>query len=290
VRRLIVLAVIAAAAAVVVSGAGAITAPPTNYTDATGDSGSAPDVATIAVTNDDHGLYTFTVGFATPYVDADDIAILLDTDRNTSTGDPKNLGADYFMVDEYSSHSFDLASWQSNDWSEASHPTMGVVVGSDNKSLTITINKSDIGGSTGFNFFVFTTDGTTFDTGHFDDAPSGDGFFSYAAQTIFTLSPGASHDGPAKAGGTWTVSMSAVRSDTNGTVGPEGTVACKANEGSKKLAVVSHSFVSSGGGGGSTAVCTFRVPKKPKHAAVHATVTVSDAGQTATKSFTARTK
>jgi hypothetical protein len=81
-----------------------------------------------------------------------------------------------------------------------------------------------------------------------------------------------------------------VRSDTNATVGSDGTIACKATEGSKKLAVVSHSFVSSGGGGGSSAVCTFRVPKKPKHAAVHATVTVSDAGQSASKSFTAKTR
>ncbi len=164
-----------------------------------------------------------------------------------------------------------------------------MVVASDNKSVTMTINKSDLGNSTGFDFFVIASDGT-FGTGHTDDAPSGAGAFSYSAQTVFTLSAGSSHDGAAKAGGTWTVSMSAVRSDTKASVGSEGTIACKATEGSKKLAVVSHSFVSSGGGGGSTAVCTFRVPKTPKHAAVHATVTVADAGQSASKSFTAKTK
>jgi hypothetical protein len=289
VRRLIVLAVVAAAAAVVVSGAGAISSPPTNFTDATGDSGSAPDIATVAVTNDDHGLYTFTIGFATPYANADTIAIVIDSDNNQGTGDPQALGADYVFVDDYASHSFDLASWQSSDFGEASHATANVVVSSDGKTVTMSINKSDLGGTSGFNFYLVASDGT-FATGHTDDAPSGNGAFSYSAQTVLALSVGASHNGAAKAGGTWTVSMSAVRSDTNKTVGAEGTISCKASEGSKKLAVVSHAFVSAGGGGGSSAVCTFRVPKTPKHANVHATVTVTAAGQSATASFSAKTK
>jgi hypothetical protein len=289
VRRLLVLAVALAVAYGVVSTARAINAPPQNFTDATGDSGTAPDIATIAVTNDDHGLYTFSIVFATPYTGSDDIEIFMDTDNNVSTGDPQGAGTDYVFLDDYASHSFDLFSWQSNDFVRAPHPTAAVVVSSDNKTVTMTVNKSDLGGSTGFNFFLLTSDGT-FDTGHVDDAPSGPGLFSYSSQTVFTLSPGTSNDGVAKAGGTWTVSMSAVRSDTKATVGSEGTIACNATEGLKRLAVVSHAFVSSGGGGGSTAVCTFRVPKKPLHAAVHATVTVADAGQFTSKTFAAKTK
>jgi len=278
VRKLIVLAVALAATCVVVSAASAINAPPKSFTDATGDSGTAPDIATIAVTNDDHGRYTFTIGFATPYVNADTLAIAIDSDNNDNTGDPQLLGADYVFVDDFASHSFQVGVWQSNDFAVAADPTADVVVAGDNNS-------------TGFDFFVITSDGSaSTDPGHTDDAPSGARTFSYSSQTVFTLAPGTSHDGAAKAGGTWTVSMSAVRSDTKATVGSEGTIACKATEGSKKLAVVSHSFVSSGGGGGSSAVCTFRVPKKPRGAAVHATVKVSDAGQSASKSFTAKTK
>ncbi len=284
-----VLAVALVAACVVVSAATAITAPPKTFADATGDSGTAPDIATIAVTNDDHGRYTFTIGFATLYTGSDNVAIYMDTDNNASTGDPQAAGVDYIFVDDYASHTFDLVSWQSSDFAEASHPTADVVVAADNKSVTMAVNKSDLGGSTGFNFFVVASDGS-FDTGHFDDAPSSAGLFSYNAQTVFTLAPGTSHDGAAKAGGTWTVSMSAVRSDTKATVGSEGTIACKASEGSKKLAVVSHSFLSSGGGRGYSAVCTFRVPKTPKQAAVRATVRVTDAGRSATKSFAAKTK
>jgi hypothetical protein len=289
VRRLIVLATVLVTACVVASTAGAITAPPVSLTDATGDSGTGPDIATVSVTNDDHGLYSFTIGFATPYVNADEIAILLDTDKNGSTGDPKLLGADYLFVDDYASHSFDLASWQSNDWQEAPHATAGAVVASDSKSITLTVDKSDLGGSTGFNFFLLASDGS-YDTGHVDDAPSGAGAFSYDYQTVFALSAGSSHDGTAKAGGTWTVSMSAVRSDTNVTIGSEGTVVCSAAEGSKRLAVVTRGFLSSGGGSSSSAVCTFRVPKTPKRTSVHATITVSEAGQSVSKSFTAKTK
>jgi hypothetical protein len=287
--RLIVLAVALAAACVVVSTASAITAPPTTFTDETGDSGTAPDIATIAVTNDDHGLYSFTIDFATPYVNSDNLTIAIDSDNNDNTGDTQALGADYLFEDDYASHSFDLAVWQSNAFAEAPHATANVVVASDNKSVTMTINKSDLGNSTGFDFFVIASDGA-FDPGHTDDAPSGAGSYSYSAQTVFRLAAGSSHDGAAKAGGTWTVSMRAVRSDTNATVGADGTIACRATEGSKKLAVVNHSFVSSGGGGGSSAVCTFRVPKKPRGVAVHAKVTVSDAGQSASRSFTAKTK
>lgn len=287
-HRLVVVAALVAAA-VAVSSASAITAPPVNFTDATGDSGTAPDIATIAVTNDDHGLYTFTIGFATPYVNSDNLTIAIDSDNNDNTGDPQALGVDYLFEDDYASHSFDLAVWQSNDFAEAPHTTANVVIASDNKSMTMTINKSDLGNSTGFDFFVISSDGA-FDPGHTDDAPSDAGSFSYNAQTVFTLAAGSSHDGVAKAGGTWTVSMRAVRSDTKATIGSEGTIACKATERSKKLAVVSHAFVSSGGGGGSSAVCTFRVPKKPKGAAVHATVKVSDAGQSASKSFSAKTR
>jgi hypothetical protein len=286
-QRLIVLAVALAAACVVVSTAGAVTAPPTTYSDPGGDAGTAPDITGVSATNDDHGLYTVAVTFATPYAPTASLVIFLDTDQNSDTGN--KFGADYLFADDHGSHSFDLYSWSNANWNEAPHTTADVVIAPDNMSATFTVNKSELGNVAAFDFFALSLDGDG-SAGHFDDAPSGSGWFTYDYQTVFTLSAGSAHDGAAKAGGTWTVSMRAVRSDTNATVGSEATIACKATEGSKKLAVVSHAFVSAGGGGGSTAVCTFRVPKRPKHAAVHATVTVTDAGQSASKAFTAKTK
>jgi hypothetical protein len=281
VRRLILVSALVAAA-IFAASAGAITAPPISFTDATGDAGTAPDITTTTVTNDDHGLYTITVAFAAPYTGNDNVAIFIDSDRNGATGDQNNLGADYLLVDDYPSHSFQLASWQNNDWAVASGSTMGVVVANDNMSITFTINKSELGNSTGFNFFILSSDGT-FDNGHVDDAPSGAGAYAYSAQTVFTLATGTYHDGAAKAGGTWTVSVTAVRSDNGQKVTSGASVACSAKEGKKKLVLQSSSF------GGSGAVCTFRLPKTPKHATVKATVTITDNGQSTTKTLTATT-
>jgi hypothetical protein len=276
VRSIIVLGVGLAAACLVASTAGAITAPPKTYADATGDAGTAPDIARVTVTNDDHGLYRFVVSFATPYSADAEISLFLDTDQNGATGD--KYGADYLFRDDHAAHSFNLSSWKGSYWLAIPHTSANVAIAPDNMSMTFTVNKSDLGNATKFNFFVNSLEGAG-NAGNSDVAPDS-GRFTYARQAVFTLSVGSSHDGAAKAGGTWTVSMQAVRSDTKATVGSEGSIACKATEGSKTLALVSHTFGS----------CTFRVPKTPKHAALHATISVSDGGQSASKSFTAKTK
>ena len=279
-RRPIVLAVALAVACLLVCAAGATTAPPTTYTDPSGDAGTAPDITGVTATNDDHGVYTFKVTFATPFVYDAWVALFLDTDQNTSTGD--KFGADYLFALDNSPHSFNLSSWKGSYWLSISNTTAKVVIAPDKMSATFTVNKSDIGNVSKFNFFVQSIDGGG-NAGHVDLAP-GSGWFTYNSPTVFTLFAGASHDGTAKAGGAWTVSMTALRSDTKAAVGAGASIACLAKEGSKKLMVVRKSFV------GTSAVCTFRVPKTPKHAVVHATVTVTAAGHSASKSFTAKTK
>jgi hypothetical protein len=280
VRRLIALAALVGAV-VVVSSAGAITAPPLSFSDPSGDAGTAPDITGISVTNDDHGQYTITLTFANPYGATAGAGILFDTDQNGSTGDV--FGAEYLLEDDHASHSFDLAVWANGAWQSTPETTAGVTVANDNMSVTFFVNKSEIANATKFNFVALSFDGDG-SAGHYDTAPSGSGDFTYNAQTVFTLSLGTTREGAAKAGGTWTVSMSAVRSDTKTAVGSEASIGCSAKEGSKKLAVVQRIFV------GTSAVCTFRVPKTPKHASLLASVSITDAGQTLTKGFTATTR
>src|SRR5579864_2622151 len=280
VRRLIALVVTLVAACSIASTASAVTTPPISFTDPSGDAGTAPDITGVSVTNDDHGLYTFKVTFGTPFVYDAWVALFLDTDQNTATGD--KFGADYLFALDNSPHSFNLSTWKGSYWLSVPHTTANVVIAPDKMSATFTVNKADLGNATKFNFFVQSIDGNGA-AGHFDLAPDS-GWFTYNSPIVFRLFAGSSHEGVAKSGGMWRVSMSAVRSDTHATVGSEGSIACKATEGTRRLAVVSQSFV------GASAVCTFRVPKTPKHAAVHATVTVTDGGQSASKSFTAKTK
>ena len=279
-RRLIAVAALAGAA-VAIPSAGAITAPPVSFSDPTGDAGTAPDITAISVTNDDHGQYTITLTFASPYSNTSGAAILFDTDQNGSTGDA--FGAEYLLEDDHASHSFDLSVWQNGAWQTTPETTAGVTIANDNMSITFFVNKSEIGNVTKFNFVALSVEGDG-STGHYDIAPSGSGDFTYNAQTIFTLSLGTTRTGAAKAGGTWTVSMSAIRSDTKAAVGSEASIGCSAKEGSKRLAVVQRIFV------GTSAVCTFRVPKTPKHGSLLASVSITDAGQTLTKGFTATTR
>jgi hypothetical protein len=284
VRRLIVILAVLGAALVVsaASAAPQVTSPPVNFTDPTGDSATAPDIAGIAVTNDDKGLYTFTITLGNVYGDTAGLLLFLNTDANTSTGDPKNDGADYVFADDHGSHSFGLVSWVNSTYQDASDTTASVTVSADEKTLTFAINKSDLGNTTSFDFFAVSA-ASTDPSSDYDIAPDHSPDFQYTSQTVFSLSTASFKDGTAKAGGTWSVAVGVTRSDTNGPLTTGATIACKASEGSKPLAVASSSFV------GSQAVCTFRVPKKPKKSGVHATVTVTADGQSVSKSFTAKT-
>lgn len=76
-------------------GGGAAAANSEAFTDAAGDAGSAPDVTAVAVTNDDNGLLGFAVTVP-PSVRIgvnSFLTILLDTDRNRTTGNSR--GFDY---------------------------------------------------------------------------------------------------------------------------------------------------------------------------------------------------
>jgi hypothetical protein len=288
--RLITLAAVAAMFVVLAPGAQAANSPPQRFTDPSGDAGTAADITSVDVSNDDQGQYTFDVTFATAYGDTNSFAFYLDTDQNPATGDPNAAGADYFFFDDHASHSFDLLKWSGTDWAEApSSSTASVLIGADNLSLTASVNRSEIGDPVAFDFFVVSGEGDL-SAGHFDDAPSGSGTWHYALQPVLQLSVVAFHSFAVKAGGTWSVALVAGRSDTSGTVGSEGTIVCRATVGTTKLALVSRAFVSGGSGKGSSAICAFKVPKKLKHKVLHAVVTVSLQGQSVSHSFTTTVK
>ena len=277
--------------ALAAAGAGAmpaITSPPQTQSDPAGDSGTAPDIVGVSVTNDDRGQYRFTITFATPYGSASSSEIFLDTDRNSSTGDPQGAGADFLLYDDRASQDSELDAWGASGWQKASSNSLGVQVGSDQKSITFAIGLADLKGASSFNFFVASYDGDGGD-GHYDDAPSGNGTFSYVSRAVFTLSAQVAAATRAKAGGSWTLAMLAIRSDNDKTVGAEGTLACSGRAGSVKLPVAFKGFVSTGGGD-SSAVCRLSIPKSLKGKTVSGTITVSDGGQSVTRTFQAKAK
>jgi hypothetical protein len=292
-RRFITLASMALLALVIATGATAThaaLAPVTDFTDAAGDSGTAADITAVHVTNDDLGQYLVDVSLAAPYGGTDDMTLFLDTDMNAATGDPQLGGAEYVIIDDNAANSFSFLMWNGTSWVDSpTNATVKDAVSTDQKDVLLSVNKSEIGNSTGFNFFVVSSEGDGSD-GHWDAAPDGTAVWPYKLQNVLKLSLVAAKAFAVKAGGTWNVALIVGRSDTGGTVGAEGTLVCTATSGSTKLKVDGHAFVSGGSGKPTAAVCSFKVPAKLKHKVLHATVTVSYQGQTVKHSFTTTAK
>ena len=280
-------ALLAAATTAPVSAAA--TSEPTVFTDPAGDSGTAPDITAVNVSNDDVGQLTFDVTLATAYGPDAIFSLYFDTDLNGGTGDPNELGADYVLYDDHASHTFSLMQWGGTDWVDApSEATIGVSIAADGKGITFSVNRSVLGGTGSFNFLAYSYENATSDA--FDDAPSGTGSWAYKLKPTIVLSVAGAKAAAAKAGAVWAVALAVKRSDTGGTVGSEGTITCSGSVGSQKLPLVTHAFVSGGGGAGTAAVCAFMLSKSSKHKLAHATVTVKFNGQTVTRTFSAPVK
>lgn len=265
-----------------------VTAPPTTFTDPSGDAGTAADITSLTATNDDKGQYTLVATFATPYPATGEFWFNFDTDLNPGTGDPELGGVDYLLYDDHSQHAFDLEKWNGTSWDEApTTSTVSITIAPDGKSLTASINASELGNSTGFNFWLNTDDGSS-DSGHYDVAPDGSATWQYKQQTVFTLTAAAARQTAATAGKTWMVFIGVVRSDTGKTVGSEGTITCGGSSGSTKLPPAARAFITVSGT--SVASCIFRVPKTLKHKSVKGTISVSLNGQTVSHTFTTKVK
>ena len=148
-----------------------------NYSDPAGDQqGTAPDVTTITVSHDASGNITFRINVSNqPALAADSQVVLwLDTDRSPNTGAPNTLGSEYvFLV---SGEGYNFARWTGAEYDfDTPFTTVHVAY---NAGATVTVNRSEIGNTNGFNFWVRGLQETGPETANIDDAPN-DGTFSY---------------------------------------------------------------------------------------------------------------
>jgi hypothetical protein len=262
-------------------------APAVVFRDAAGDGGTAADIATVRVSNDGQGQYTFDVGFAAPYPVDGGVKIYLDTDLNRATGDPQARGADYVLSDDNAQGAFSFLHW-SRGWKPATaNATVSDSLSADGRALSLSVGKSELGNSAGFDLRVESVEGDG-SAGHRDLAPSV-GSWRYGLQQLVRLSYVGGHSLFARAGGTWSVLSVVNRSDTGRPVGPEGRIACHANSGSTRLPL-ERRYVTGSDGGAQGAVCTFGVPLQLRNRVLHATITVSYRGQSVAHSFTTRVR
>jgi hypothetical protein len=149
-----------------------------SYSDPHGDQqGNAPDVTTIAVSNDPVGNVTWRISVANqPTLAADsEVLLLIDSDRNPATGAPDTLGSEYifFVGDD----GYVFTRWTGSGFD---FDTPGATVRvSYSGGATITVNRSELGNTTGFNFWARGLQEPSPETANIDDAPN-DGTFAYS--------------------------------------------------------------------------------------------------------------
>lgn len=276
-----------AAATLYASAAGARTLSQT-FTDPTGDSGTAADVTTVAVSNDSAGNVTFQIDVAAPFTSTQTIDILVDSDMSPSTGDPNAAGAEYDLYSQFSDNTWDVQAWNGSAWIEDQVQT--VHVSHTATQLTFQVNRSELGNTSGLNFWVDSCDADC-SAGHEDQAPA-TGTWSYQLDTssggqkirlsiLALLAPGSG-----RAGQGYTAAAVVERSDTNGFL-DQGTVVCTTTIGGRAGPRGTGGFVSVTYQGSkvSASVCTWHLPKTATGKTVKATVTVSYQGATVSRTF-----
>jgi hypothetical protein len=261
------------------------------FTDSVGEDASAPDITSIAVSNDDAGLITFQVNISNrPALTPDMLLVLyLDTDQNPNTGYTPALGADYVIV--LAPGEVDLLKWNGTDFELAPSQT-SLNFAYTTTGATIRVSAGDLGKTKALAFGVRADSGWTFDASgnavdtdvHSDLAPDPNhGFFSYQVLTKLVLSVTAftTSPKPAKAGRTFSVSLAATENDTNGPV-RSGTVACPATLAGKRAVAVTHAVANG------IATCIWRIPKTAKGRLMRGTITLTLQGVHVTRPFSAR--
>jgi hypothetical protein len=261
------------------------------FTDSTGEDASAPDITTVAVSNDDAGLITFKINISNRPALTSDMTILLflDSDQQATTGDPQALGADYAI--ELDPGSVALFQWNGSDYAAAASQA-SVTYSYDATGATIRASAVDLNKTKGINFAVIAVSGVVIDANgnadftnaHRDYAPDlGHGFFSYPVLTKLTLKVAAftTAPKPAKAGKPFIVGLAATESDTNGPV-TAGTVTCAATIATKRIAASGHAVTSG------VATCTWKLPKTAKGKTIRGSITLVVKGVKVTRTFSAR--
>lgn len=276
-----------------------------SFTDPTGDSGVAPDITAVTVSNDDQGLITFRISVPNrSSLGPDDaVAVPLGTDDPDLANGWRSDGANFVLVLEASGPS--LLVWDGEDMVTLD-PAPGSVSGSFSNGVgTVSVLQEDL--APGFpdmsvpielRFYAL---GIAF-TGNAvlaqDDAPDGDGIWSYRlAEARRVVVTSFSAGKTVKAGATLIALMGAAHTDTGAAVS-SGKISCKARLGTKALKGKARFFTviltSPATGRAVTspnATCSFKVPKqKSKGKTIRGSMSLHESGVTLSRSFTTRVR
>lgn len=259
----------------------AANANPATFTDAAGDSGTAPDITSVVVSNDANKRITFRINVSKLVVPSNGIvAIAIDSDQNRNTG-PQ--GIDYVFLGDLSNNSFGVGQWDGSKFVDAQAPSASA--STDPSGQTFSINSTDVGNTTGFNFWARTLQGDTVAAGNHDDAPdAGTWNYQLGAASPLELTAQLFHASKAKAGKPFVAVITVDRSDgTVADVTPDD-VTCAATVAGRPLRNGLTVAV------GPAVGCSWQLPKRSKGKTLRASITVNLDGATVTKRLTVRIK
>jgi hypothetical protein len=179
-----------------------------------------------------------------------------------------------------------LGHWNGTEY-DFDAPTTTADVTYDAGVLTFSINKSELGNTAVFAFYVWAGQiGPDDKTIASDDAPDGSGVWEYtltAAPKPLVLTAGKPVGKPARpqSGKAFLITVPVRRSDTGRPATSGGTIACKATVGAKAVKAAGR-FSPAG------PQCVVRVPAKSSGKTLRGTITVTIKGAKVTKAFAFR--
>ena len=223
-----------------------------NYTDPAGDSGAAGDVTSVTVVGDkSSGALLFKITGTNLASSEKNLLFLdIDSDANPLTGNLAANGTDYSFVMDGDSYWFDR--WDGSGWVQAANSTVRIT--GDTTQVMVSINRSEIGNASDFNFGASTMNLSEI---AFDAAPN-DGAYNYSFEAngpqIDSVDVQTTPSAGPRAGKRFVVLPAGLKLPPDGRttatpVLPE-SYSCTAKLGSKQLA------------GTGTGGCTIAVPKK----------------------------
>lgn len=258
-------------------------APP--FTDPTGDSGTAADIMSVSVSNDAKRQITFQVSFTGGLASADSVAILLDTDQSAATGNTNGGGAEYLFTESESDNSFGLMRWDGTSWQDVPATTASVTGGSGSNTLTFSINASDLGGVSGFNFWVDSIDGNG-GVGHEDQAPDSATWNYQLSSGVVQLRVAAFETFSAARAGHHFAAALIAQTGTGEYVGLDATLSCVASVGGRTLTGLPMQLaVNVGGVQIPVQGCNWSLPKWTRGKILRGTITLTLHGAKVSRRF-----
>ncbi len=288
VRRLVGLGV---AGALVVLMTGMPAGAEASFGDETGDHGKtetliAPDIGGVQVSNTSDGMITFRVAIAN-YAELPPrsrIVTLFDLDRNADTAELGFERAVSHLVDATGPTRIVFEQWDEPSFGYVQIPASTITSNFSGGVYTMSISRSELGNTAGFNFALFTILFGTNQRDRVGDIAPNENRWSYdlvglPAPTLSTARVVAMPARPV-AGRTFTVAAVVRRSDTGGAL-TAAVVACTARIGKTRVRAVGR--FSDG-----RARCIVSVPRSAKGKTLRGTITVRAAGARLNRAFSYR--